>query len=223
MSSFKDIMSIANTANPSTKRSVPTLTSLLDAYAFCITPCCTIDKSIIQGNLKMIDSDSVKFDRRVSFDSIFFVAKNFAVLLGMVLLDYDGTQQLIGDVINKEIEIDGLNIDAKRNMRESMADSDVDIDFSHMIEMGLTNLSNSMMAVVIKEAVNSLEICGKGPLAVDIDKALSQNDASAKIIIGILLSNFAYIMRAINHNPVFFKELASKVYAVRTHYGLPVA
>lgn len=201
-------------ASSNTGAQMTTPDILLTAYVGVVNSFGVFDKDIALVNHKVMYDNKLEFDRQVSIESAMFIADNFALLIGALVLDIDNCRDIMASAIDKEIEIDELPgsekyaARAKLNVKKS-------VPSTHCMELGFTVFNNLTLSTLYQHAVLSFTGNEQTDFAERVGTYALTNDD--KLILGMILSNFVYLLRAFNNNAAFFDQMIGIVSKIKAN------
>lgn len=192
--------------NPNNIQAVLPSAILLNTYLNTIKDIAFIDSDIVNHNTKLIDNGGLNEDRQVSLESVMFIAENSAYLLSMIVFDYKKIRDIIANALEIEFQIEeSENKAVKRALLLSQAGLVDAMPSTYHIQLGVTSFSNNVMKQLMHLAGQGLSGCGK--LDEKVSAAIKELTDVDKENIGCMLTNYIYLLRAFNYNPVFVNKI----------------
>lgn len=206
-------------ASSSSPASVSLFKELGRVYLATVSAFADIDSDIIAANDNLISEGIVPSERKVSLESAMFAANNFALMCGMLITNYDNFVEFLTDAIDDETELDGLSESDIANARKETAVQDFP-EVSHYMEIGITVFSDSVSMRLHNSMTRGFAVCSLSNLPDAVNTAMESFKSEDRQILGMILANYIYIIKALNNNQKFFKKLNDRVAAAEKAFDI---
>lgn len=177
--------------------------SLIKTYLGWTAFVAKLDPDVLEANSEIVFEKTPDDEKKLSMDVLSYIASNFSLLILVLADDFIHTRDIMADFIEQEIELDDLDPIKRKEKRETMQlkSKDPVPKESGIIDLTQNELTYDMTAKLIA-AVNQSYLkyinTNVDTRYQNITEQLQDEDF---IIIGYILSNYFYILRALNYNP----------------------
>lgn len=193
---------------------------LAAAYVNTASTFADFDMDIVKANDALVHKDTFS-ERTVSIESAMFVAENLSFLLSMLILNYKDFRDYVADIISCEVSIDCASDKDRKKSRINMKIQDP-LPITYTMSIGITVFSPEVLANLYDAGLNSFTTNASESLISAINNAMKTYSKKDRKDVGILLSSYIYILRALNYNPSFFARVADLVQSFKQDYGIKV-
>lgn len=186
------------------------ISSLFDEVAY-------IDPGVLDKNIHLAcEGGMSKADRSIRADFATYLLENIAVVY-MGLISNTNFRESFKDAVAVEISLDRKNEEFIKKLRNDMRDPDMPNSKGKFV----INLCNENQAVYDK----LFKLLAKSGAAIkpfdeDIAELVSELSEDSKIDIGFCISNFMYLIRALDKNQAFAVYVKSVIDSVRTKLAI---
>lgn len=188
-------------------------------YVHTVSTFADLDNATVRSNDALISNGLIYEERFVSLESAMFLAENFALLLGMLICNYNDFRTAVIGAVDTELDLDGLQSFDRKSRRQQMCFSKRNKE-AHTMEIGISVFSDEICLKLYEAAEKNFERCSNSPLKHLANEAVAAFTDQDRKVLGMILANYIYIIRAINNNYKFFTQLARYVSNASAHYGL---
>lgn len=217
--SVKNAFDSAVTSKNTVKFSPTLFGSLKHIYTAIVGTFADLDEDIISVNNKLLAHGLRDDERKISLESVMFAAGNAPYLTAMLVLDYKNFRDIAADAVLLEIDIDSLSDKERAAARAEMQGS-ISISSTHHIEMGITIYSDEVVRNIYDVMDKSFKSDSNESLSAAVDKAASACTAADRHNMGSIVSNYIYLLRALNYNHIFFSKVAALVNSLKKDYRI---
>lgn len=170
-------------------------------YVQVVSSFCTIDEDSMMSNLKAVDNTWLPSEKIVSLDLMKFVSNNFGAIITCLIYDFENIRQLFVDALNLEFQINEMSRDDRKSQRKKMR-TGMTAD-KHFIELNVTTFSFSTIETMLNACAANIKVYNDSELTKDLDTVVENMNDRDKVMLGIILSNYAYLVRAFCNNYEF--------------------
>lgn len=177
--------------------------SLIKTYLGWTAFVAKLDPDVLEANSEIVFEKTPEDEKKLSMDVLSYIASNFSLLMLILADDFIHTRDIMADFIEQEIELDGLDPVKRKEKREAMQlkSKDPVPKESEIIDLARNGLTYDLAAKLIA-AINQSYLkyidTNVDTRYQNITEQLQDEDF---IVTGYILSNYFYILRALNYNP----------------------
>lgn len=189
---------------------------LNDIYLNTVSRICKLDEVILEKNSHVFDN--VKYNERtVSYALAQYIFEHASTLLAILILDYKDGRNVYADALNTEFEYDASDSHNKLVMRTQMS-HDI-FKSEHYAEIGFTIFSSSVIQEFLSLMADNIKLFNTIYMKNNSDtfKAIL-SDEDNQLLFSVILSNYAYLLRAFMFNGVFLKKITTLVKSFEREY-----
>lgn len=187
-------------------------------YMQLVSRVCNLDRNTLTNVTSQAIESTPLEERFVSFNKSVYLARHAGVLIGALVMDSDGFRGFLGDAIEKEIYLDGVSQEKRKISRGELVPRDFERD--RYAVTGLCMFNHDTFMTLFGMAAKSLTDLNGTKFTQDVDEAFKKYTEDDAALVGILLSNFYYLVRALNNDRRFHDELQQRVRNIMFRYGI---
>lgn len=171
---------------------------------------------VVQENLHIWDV-SPSLECIVSMDYVLSVARLFPDFVYALVFDYDDVRNLCAGAISFEKDLDNMGKNDRCNARGSMSECG-NKGSSGCVDLSISSFLFDTWSYIFKVAVDRWNrLAGTNMCRAAHDK-MEQFTDSDRDSVGIILSNYGYLFRALLCNVQFYDELVTLIIRMQNDY-----
>ena len=178
---------------------------MLDWYKKVISSFCQPDDEIINSNLFSVDDKWLPSEKIVPLNFAIFLSENFGGLLMCLVHDYKNIRNLCIDALDLEFKLNDMPKSERKHVRKNMRNGV--LQDKHFIEIGVTSFSYATVSKFLVACDTNIRKYDKSKFAETIDDVIKNMEMKDRILLGVILSNFSYLIRAFCNNGEFYKNV----------------
>lgn len=177
--------------------------SLIKTYLGWTAFIAKLDPDVLEANSEIVFEKTPDDEKKLSMDVLSYIASNFSLLMLALADDFIHARDIMADFIEQEIELDDLDPVKRKEKRKAMQlkSKDPVPKESGIIDLARNGLTYDLAAKLIA-AINQSYLkyidTNVDTRYQNITEQLQDEDF---IVMGYILSNYFYILRALNYNP----------------------
>lgn len=194
--------------------------SLYDFYVQIASSFSRMHEEVLQQNRLVILRGLPDDVRKVSLESMMFIANHFGYLMTALILNYRDIRNVFANALSEELDLMKVSADQRKVAHEKNGGYGFD-DHDHPIELGISRFTQSIELSVVGTMHSSMNVINNTKLASAIDDAFEnkyeQKDADD---IGALLSNPVFLLVLFNNNATFVYQVSQICDALKAEYEI---
>lgn len=177
--------------------------SLINTYLGWTAFVAKLDPDVLEANSMIVFEKTPDEEKILSMDVLSYLASNFGLLILALSDDFIHIRDVMADFIEQEIELDELNSDERKAKRKAMQlkSKEPIPKESGTINLAKHELSYDITMKLITAVNQSYLKYIDTNVDTEYQRVIGQFQDDDFVIMGYILSNYFYILRALNHNP----------------------
>lgn len=178
---------------------------LISTYLAWTAVVAKVDADVLEAQSTIVYDNTPVDERKFSVDILRYLASNFGLFTLALASDYLHIRDFMGMCIEQEIELDDLDAVSRKERRQSMqlkSGNPVPTE-SGIVDLNAAGLSYDFVQKLIISTNNSYRKYIDTKIDTEYQHAVEKLSNDAVVINGYILSNYFYILRALNYNPKF--------------------
>jgi hypothetical protein len=208
MSNFKDAMAASTSYGKEDSNIVYSLSKNKAAagYLGILTQFCILDEAVLYTNENTVINNFIDFEKRISLEIMAYVAENAGLIASMLILNYKGFRDILADLIEIELKIDDLSLSERIYQRKAV-DMPESFFKGRSMTLGSDMFDADIVTLLFDTAIKSFSKYDGTVLDNTLVNAVKTYSYDDKKVVGILLSNYMYLLRGLNHNSKFLATI----------------
>lgn len=194
--------------------------SLYDFYVQIASSFSRMHEEVLQQNQLVVLRGLPDDVRKVSLESMMFIANHFGYLMAALILDYKDIRNVFTNALLEELDLLEVSADQRKIAHEKNGGYGFD-DNDHPVELGISRFTQSIELNIVGAMRSSMSVINNTKLADAIDDAFEnkyeQKDADD---LGALLSNPVFLLVVLNNNATFVYQVAQICDALKAEYEI---
>lgn len=205
------------------ERQAPANNGVDSLYEFYIRMASTfgrLHEEVLQQNQLVVVQGLPADVRKVSLESLMFIAEHFGDLMAALILNYKDVRNIFANALGQELDLLKISADQRKIEHGKNGGYGFD-DNDHPIELGISRFTESMELQVVGVMHKSMSVINNTKLSAAIDSAFENNyEQSDADDIGALLSNPVFLLVLFNNNASFVSQVAHICADLKSEYGI---
>lgn len=178
----------------------------MNTYFDIVSNFCNLNQMVINANADMLRNKISDEEKVISLDSLVYLACNLGAISSLMIINYHDIRNRFAEFLEKELSVDNMNAEQRVKYRSSVS-AKTPMPVTNYITLGVTTFSENVFTQLIDMANDGYAKYFDTDLSAEVDKKGMNLTESDKNDIGVLLSNYGYILRCANYNSQFLLYL----------------
>ena len=180
-----------------------------------------VDPDILEAQSTIVYDNTPSFERKISINVAEDVASNFGLFTLALDSNYLNARDVMASFIEQEIKLDELDAAKRAEMRKGMnLKSGEPIPFDDScIDLEKHDMTYDMSCKLLDMLSSSFLMYSSTNIESAHEKIVDSMTDEDFEIVGIILSNYFYILRALNYNPKCLVTFVDMINRCKQHFS----